>query len=176
MSTPFSVTAAAYSLPQEDDIDLASLLITEPIGGADRQKAQYPLTKGSPSFNASRITVGSPNRRAVSAGYPGAQPPHSSDKRHLDKGRTRSDPALDRGLFESSSDLGSVDQDPHISTAAQSFRATHRPERGPEVSELFLCRESFLVAADFSKSLSDAMLNLERAVDRDGNFNEQVCV
>lgn len=177
MSTPFSVAAAGlYSLPQEDDIDLASLLITEATAGKDRPKAQYPMNKPLPTFNSNRIEAGSPKRKLEPTNKLKNDflQQEATDGRYQHK---NSAPPVGRSLFEHSSDATaqSLEGKIHDPSGVGRHRNTPIPaDLSAGATELFLCRESFLVAADFSKGVADALLKLEMSVDRDGDFGPEV--
>ena len=174
MSTPFMMNAGSFSLPHEEDIDLASLLVNDRTGrGGD---AHYPECIKSPSFSKSRIGGASPTRRSFSVNVPPAHA-HSAEKQGWQRGHAT--PHITHHAFDNGSDTESRSSSRHTPSYAPNVTrassvATHGPGLGHGGSDLFVSRECFLVAADFSKNIADSLLKLERAVERDGTFDTKV--
>jgi hypothetical protein len=143
----------SFALPREEDIDLAALLTGKPPASNAGTPAGAP---GFPSQSVlRRMSPQSLRLKAVAAGVASSPMSH----------RAISSPSV-------SSQNDSAAR-PQANAANSSFVPVNK-ESVPQNAELFICRESFLVASDFVRALVDSMSKIERAVDKDGVFDTKV--
>ena len=144
----------SFALPREEDIDLAALLTAKP-----------PVSRGTPGSAVGmasqqsavrRMSPQSLRQKAAAAGI--SSSPMSP--------RTPSSPSV-------SSQNEFV---PRPANVANTTSVLGNKEPVAPTAELFICRESFLVASDFVRSLVDTLNKIERAVDKDGVFDTKVLI
>lgn len=181
------IAHSSFALPREEDIDLASLLITDSAGqegkirpllskGSPSRMASYTSSSSSPARKAANTTGGRPLAPARNNDLPMSMPPRIPGGGE----GARIPPANGHSLFDSTSDAShsarNVTGNQHARSGLLGARNKYvgTDASPPSSSELFVCRESFLVAADFCKAISETLGKIERAVDRDGVFDTKV--
>ena len=176
------MSAHSISLPGEEDIDLASLLVADAsLTDGRLRSTQYSGAKGPLTFSPGRVGSSSPAQKLVpSESFQNIRGEHKLGE----TSRLVSDPP-DRNFFGNTPSTtlktSETKRSSHESWSTNKERSYNASKvdlselnTNLGTAELFSCRESMLIAADYSKSVVDILLAVEREIDRQGIINANV--